>query len=224
MRNFFSWDGPLLRTFDRIGKLIVLSLAWLVCSLPVVTMGYAFTAMYHATVKTVRFDRGYVLPEFFRCLVRTRKQGILCSLLYTGALVLLSLDTYVWYRAGTRQGLSLAFVCGALTVFAALFGIYLFALISRFDYGLKDLFKMAAFLEFKYLHVTFGIGLAVLAGLVCLYLSYWFCLIIPGAVTLIISCMLETILKKIIPDPENGRREWYDEEKKEEQNAFEESI
>lgn len=82
---------------------------------------------------------------------------------------------------------------------------------------------MAAFLEFKYLHVTVGIALVLLASAGCLYLTYWFCLFIPGTATLIISYMVEKIFSKLIPAPEDGESKWYDEEQKEEHDAYEES-
>ena len=47
-RNLFSPDSQLMITMTRITDFIFLSLFWLLCSFPVVTMGASFAALYDA--------------------------------------------------------------------------------------------------------------------------------------------------------------------------------
>jgi len=102
--------------------------------------------------------------------------------------------------------------------------VYLYAMISRFELTLRELFKMAAFLEFKYLHYTVGIFLVLMISGIMLYVLPWFALIVPGIATLLISVMIEKIFMILIPEPDGERQEWYDEQKKEENDAYEESV
>ena len=54
MKGFFSYDSGLFRALDKLGSLFILNMLTLVCSIPIFTIGAAFTAMYYVTMKMVR--------------------------------------------------------------------------------------------------------------------------------------------------------------------------
>ena len=55
MQSFFSGENFFFRATGRILDLVVLSLLWLVCSLPMVTVGPATAALYYSCVKCLRY-------------------------------------------------------------------------------------------------------------------------------------------------------------------------
>ena len=53
-RNLFNPESQLMITMSRITDFIFLSLFWLLCSFPVVTIGASFAALYDASYRTFR--------------------------------------------------------------------------------------------------------------------------------------------------------------------------
>lgn len=224
MKQFFSWDGPLLRFFDQAGKVVIASLLWLLSSVPVVTMGLASTALYYAVVKSIRNDRDYVLSQFYGALRREWKQGLLFGCLYLLAFALLLFDMIAWREEGTKKGLFFCLLCAAAILLLGISAVYVFSLLSRFEMQFKDVLKTAFFLEFRYLPSSIGIGLIL--GAVCglIYISSYTVLFAPGAACFLISFLTEKIYQSITPTPEDGQQQWYDKKSKEENDAYQETV
>ena len=49
--RFFDLDNVVWRTIDKIGKIFLLNLLWLICSLPVFTIGASTTALIYTSMK-----------------------------------------------------------------------------------------------------------------------------------------------------------------------------
>lgn len=60
----FSIEGPLWRALNLIADVIILHFLWLVCSLPLVTIGASTTALYYAMMKRIRTNEGHVTSNF----------------------------------------------------------------------------------------------------------------------------------------------------------------
>ncbi len=197
---------------------MIVSFVWLIACIPVVTVGLATIAMYYSVVKVVRYERGYVLTEFLSALKREWKQGILFSILYIAAYALLYLDYLVWDTYESAQGLILSCVCIVIVVIVTATACYLFPLLSRFELSFRDTVKMTAFLAFRYLPTTVVLLLIVAASVIMVSANYAFILFVPGVAAMLSSVLLEKIFRRLTPEPEEGQRQWYDGEDKEEQN------
>ena len=53
LKSFFDPNGAFARGMERVWSLIVLNVLWLVCSLPVVTMGASCAALYQVLGKLI---------------------------------------------------------------------------------------------------------------------------------------------------------------------------
>ena len=58
MNDFFDLDAPLFRFLTRVADMVILSLLWLIGSLPLFTLGISSTALYYAVNKSLIEDRG----------------------------------------------------------------------------------------------------------------------------------------------------------------------
>ena len=58
MRNFLRYDGPLGRFLNSVADMVLLNLLWLLCSLPVVTIGASTVALYTVTLRYPEDDSG----------------------------------------------------------------------------------------------------------------------------------------------------------------------
>ena len=88
MGHFFSSEGPLMTYLIKIRDWMFLSVLWLVCSIPVITVGVSTTALYYVTLKMAKNEEVPVFKSFFKSFKDNLKQGILLTLivLIVGAL------------------------------------------------------------------------------------------------------------------------------------------
>ena len=92
--KFFSWDGRFMGILNGFGELIMLSVVFLVCCIPIVTIGPAVTSLYYAVIKSVRRGRGTPLGEFFSSMKRTMGKGILITV----EIIAVGAALYIGYR------------------------------------------------------------------------------------------------------------------------------
>ncbi len=218
-KTMFSWEGSLISFLSQVGKLIVLSILWIVSCIPVVTFGLASTALYYTVVKVVRHDRGYVFGEFFGALRREWRQGIAFSLIYLMGFVILYLDFMVWSEQPKLSALIFSIVCIVIAALWSVSACYVFSLISRFEMSFVDVIKTAWFLMFRYLPTSVGLLLILFLSVECVFASIYFLPIVPGVAAFCMSFLVERIFVKMIPEPEEGEEQWFDDYNEEEEDA-----
>ena len=59
MRRLLDIDNPVMRLIIKLFDCMILSVLWVVFSLPVITMGAASTALYAAVYHHIRKDESY---------------------------------------------------------------------------------------------------------------------------------------------------------------------
>ena len=74
MANLFNYDGKLMRALQKIAESLLLSLLWLLFSIPVFTIGAASAALYYTTKKSLINNQGYG-RHLSRTLSRQRRYG-----------------------------------------------------------------------------------------------------------------------------------------------------
>ncbi len=209
--TFFAWDGPLLGFLGRLGNIILVTLLWLLCCLPVVTIVPATTSFYYAMVKSVRRERGYPAREFFASMKRTLLPGVAESaalLLWTGICL-------YGRRYQILQGnLRMERIYEALLLLTALLLPVFLAVNSRFSWRLPELLKASVFLGIRYLHLSLLLlaGAALTAWLLADVLPIVCILILPGVWCYAATYPAEIMLRKITPAPPEGTDAWYLEE------------
>ena len=67
--HFLRIDGPVFRFLETIANLLLLNLLFVICCIPVVTIGPALTATYYVALKIVRQEE----TGIFQDLVRTKR-------------------------------------------------------------------------------------------------------------------------------------------------------
>lgn len=132
-KDIFMPENPVNHFLTRIFDLLVLSVLWLVCSIPVITIGASTAALYTMTLKWMMGEELPVVKGFFRAFRANLKQGIFMSLVFLLAMGLLFADFHL-LGAGTMAGSSLMYgFCIVLLVgVLAVFG-YAFPLMAKFE-------------------------------------------------------------------------------------------
>ena len=117
--HFLSVDGKFIQFMTKTGQIIILNILWLLCCLPVFTIGAATTSFYYAMVKNIRHDRGYPVTEFFSSFKRTFWSGSIITViagLWIGLLIYLRIVALSW---NTESGILLSRTYIALMVVTA---------------------------------------------------------------------------------------------------------
>lgn len=204
MGNLFNPDTLLWRWCSRILDIMVLSLFWLLCSLPVVTVGAASTALYDAAVHGVRREEARAYARFFRTFRREMKTAVPAALLWGAALAVL-----LW--CGQQIGvviqdpgpvLAATAVLAALLLFVLGTVSWLFPLLSRFTFSFGALNRTAG--QFFIAHLPSSVLLALL-----LMVSTWTCVrfwfpvfFVPCTEALLASFLVERAFRKHMPPEE----------------------
>ena len=86
-RSIFRPYGLVWTILNTVTVILGLSLLWLLCSLPIVTVGPATTALYDAAVRGIRYKEAGVYRRFFKTFRAEWKTGIPVTLLWGAVLV-----------------------------------------------------------------------------------------------------------------------------------------
>lgn len=108
----FNPENRFWMFMDKVMDAMIISLLWLVCSLPVVTMGAATTAVYQFTLHQVRDEEGYVWKSFFKAFRQNFRQATALWLGGLAAGAFLAADIYFCMRIPIPGTLRMALMIG----------------------------------------------------------------------------------------------------------------
>lgn len=95
---FGSIDNKFSRYTTTFMYVLWLSLLWLVCSLPLVTIGASTTALCSVTLKLARNEEGYITQSFFKAFRQNLAQATGLWLIWLAVAVVFAGDAYFFTR------------------------------------------------------------------------------------------------------------------------------
>ena len=96
MAEFFNLDNPIWRFMGKVFDMMVLTVLWVVTSLPVFTIGASTTALYYAGMKLAKDQEGYVVKDFFHSFRENFRKNIGWTILMiTTTTCLLAIGVFV---------------------------------------------------------------------------------------------------------------------------------
>lgn len=212
MNSFFNMDNPVMRFLGKTFDVMILCLLWAVFSIPLITIGASTTALYYATVKVIRRDRGYLFKEFWKSFKMNFLQATICWLLVVGGAALFLMNLKFASGIEGDMGTLLMLVYGFLGILVIGCGVYVFPVLSRFSMKTIQLIKTCVFLFFKYIPKSILLLLITVATALLLYIMPGAIFILPASAALLFSLIMEPILKIYTPhveDEEEKKDEWY---------------
>lgn len=192
MKEFWSFDGGYTRIGSKIFDVLLLGILWLICCIPVATIGAASSALYYSVVKCVRSNRGYAAKEFLHGLKVNGKAatvGWLTTLLIAAA-ARWNLSILDRMEATNFTAFLLVLNVAILVVLAGM-NVYFYPVVSRFEGRIGRYIGLSAYLMLRHIGIT-------LLGLLALAMAFVFILrlpllilVLPGPVCLLLSELLE---------------------------------
>lgn len=136
-------DNIVIRILERIFDILLLNLLWVICSIPVFTIGASTTALYSVTLKLVAKEEGYIVKSFLKAFKNNFKQSTIIWMLAMLLGLLLGYDYLIVGRmSGIIKGVMLILL-GVISLLYIIEMIFVFPLIAYFDNTLKNTMKNA---------------------------------------------------------------------------------
>ncbi len=159
--KFFSYESKFSQLLLKICSAAYLNLLWLICSLPIFTIGASTTALYYACLKFIRNEEGYAAVQFFRSFRENFKQATQLWLILLGVGLFLGADGYILYHlrqisegpAAVLWTLVLAVVIAAAVVYVIVLE-YVFPLLASVSNTNTAMLKNSFLIGTHYLFAT----------------------------------------------------------------------
>lgn len=206
-RSFFNPESPFFRFTGRVLDIVVLSVLWLVCSLPIVTIGPASAALYYSCAKCLRHQEPGPYRNFLSAFRQNLKTGIGATVVCLLLAVLLDAG-YLFLVMAAGAGGSVWGVVRIMYLVLLVIPVSMvscaFPLLSRFTYTVGSLLSNSLRLTFRHLPRTVAAG-ALMVTAVILTVLFWYygvMLLTPALCALLSTFLLEPVFRKYTPEEE----------------------
>ena len=209
MHNLFHYENPFIQFLVRVGDLMILNALFILCSLPVVTLGASLTALHRVTQNMLFEQEEPLLKAFFRAFRQNFRQSTLAWLVELVVIVSLVCDVLLvmaYFDGGLAKAMYILVAVLAILV-AGVFS-YLMPLIARYENGMRQQVNNAVVLAIIKLPKTVLLMLLNLLPVILLLISvpvfvqtliFW---VIIGFA--FVSFLTSSILKPVFQQLEKG--------------------
>lgn len=208
VKGFFAYDGPLQTFLSNLIDVFLVTLFWIVFSIPVVTAGAASAAMYDTIRRVLDEERGYLWRTFFNSFKSNFRVATPAWLIHLLIFAVMFIDQLI-ISLGLKQGGAFPVLYYLNMIFMLMVIVweeYTYAYISRFEDRSMHSLKNGILLMLG----NFGWSLLLMLVLVGAYVlvmrvSPAFLVILPAIVCWINVKIIERVFKKLIPDRQNPK-------------------
>ena len=164
--KFFSADGKFYKFISSLWDIIKLNFLWLVCSLPIITIGASTIAAFTITLQIVEEKEGYVARSFFKAFKENFKQGMAI-----GPITILFLA--VVYMDFCLSDQTFYLVVGIISAFLfSLALVYTFPLLARYTNTLFKTIRNSMRIALRYMGRTLLMIVLCVGEVVVFRLTY----------------------------------------------------
>ena len=145
-------DNVVIRFLNKVTDLVVLNLLFVLCSLPVITMGASMTAMMSVSLRSVEYGDGYVVKTFFRSFKESWKQATEAWIVNLLLFVMVFLDLQFWSKFIVQNIMTktMLVLSVGLGLFVLMIFLWVYPLISKTKGTLYEQFRNAAAMAIGY--------------------------------------------------------------------------
>jgi uncharacterized membrane protein YesL len=201
LRDLFNPDGPLFFYGEKLFDIMAVSILWVICCIPIVTIGPATSALYNVAVKQVRKNSGSLLHNYFGSFRESLRTGIPLTcivLIYATTMV-----ATIWAINGMTENGSISTANSYLSYLAKMLLLplliilpYLAPIMSRFSIGIGTILKLCIVLSLRFLWRTIILLTLITGSAFVLWIFPFSIFIVPGLCALMCSFLIEPALGK----------------------------
>ena len=131
--KIFDLDSPLMNVLNKMADLMWLNILTLICCIPIITAGAAFTSMHYVALKIVRNEESYITRSFFKSFKTNFRQATLIWLMILLIAAVLGGDYYIITNSGIQFSSVLVVLIMAAAVLVICTALYVFPVLAKFD-------------------------------------------------------------------------------------------
>jgi len=206
MRDFFSLDGAFSKYGNFLADTIILSLLWILFSLPIITIGASTTAMFFVSTRRLADREGYISSDFWMAFKSNFGKATKLWLLVLVLAIIIVTNIRNIEVMGNAAGFMLT-AQYVLLFILAIHSVFSFPMIARFDMGLVQVMKSSFYMSVRHL----------LTSVVCVLMAYVLILLIltampviffaaPGIYGMGAAYMIMRVFKKYRPEMDRDPR------------------
>lgn len=197
MSKFFSYDSLVWRFMGRIADSFILTLLFILTSLPIFTIGTSFTTVYYITLKMADNTEGHIILMYFKFFKKIFAESTKYSLLMILIGAFLAGDILIclhFKNASTTFFMASFFFIGIVYLMLM---TYFFPVMARMDGTLIDYMKISFFMSIKYFSWTILLLVIPLCIIVVGLFIFWPLLFFSiGMIAYLQSLIFHQIFKK----------------------------
>lgn len=158
--NLLNEDNIIHIFLNKLGDIIVANLLFLVCCIPIITIGPALTALYHCMLRTVKGNNNGTTKTFFRTFKENFRQSLIVWLGLLAVGFILFLNIRFLQNTASVVSKPLFYVSLGIAGLVIILALYIFPVIAAFANTTVNLLKNAY--VFAFLHFPSTLAIAVI--------------------------------------------------------------
>lgn len=199
--KIFSIDNPIWKYAGRMFDAVWLTILWAVFSIPVITMGASFSALFSVAMKIIRDEEGNTLKQFIEAFKENFKKSTIVWMVTLCLVGILGMNMWFYYQMGTFFAKAFLMVLAVITYMALMILHYEFAVIARFENSIKNLTAIAFMLSVKNFGWTFlMVTITVCILVIGIFVFAPLLMAGAGAAALVDAWMLNHIFEQFIEE------------------------
>lgn len=211
MGRLFQPDSPVMRFLTAVADLIALNLLWLICCIPVITIGPSCTAMCYVARKIAEKEAPSVMNTFFRAFRANLKQSLIVFLILLAPIVLVGVYLLMAVSGGLDHLPLVKYLSYLAIIIIGFVCSYVYPLIAYFDNTVGNTLKNAILLPFANPFLALVVTALNMLPILTLLINYelmirisFFCLAIGCSLTAVVNAkLLGRFFQRLAPPEES---------------------
>jgi uncharacterized membrane protein YesL len=204
--NIFSYNSPFGRFMMRLVDVIFLSLLTLICCLPIVTIGAAFSALFYVLLKIVRGTDAGIARDYFKGFKDNFFKGTILWGVMAVIIAVLYMDFYLLSQVAMDYSDLVRILLLLMSVLFLMVGSYIFPMQAQFENTVWGTMKKSFLVSIMNLPKSFLLLLIMASPIVILLLFpetiYFLPFLCIAAIPYLQTQILVPIFDKYMPaDP-----------------------
>lgn len=149
--KFLGFNSPFHNFMGRIFDLVLLHLLWVICSLPVITIGASTSALFTVTLKMVKNEEAYIVNSFWSAFKANFKQSTRLWGISAAIFVWLLLIMRICMKGNAQALKLLGIPNAALLIMTVLALVYVFPIQAKYENTVGNILKNSVICSLRYL-------------------------------------------------------------------------
>lgn len=203
-----KFNSPFMDFMNTTAQFIALNFCFLICCIPIITIGPAIAAMYQVLLRESRGEHGYLIKKYWQHFLKMFWQGLFTFIFFAVIIAFMVFGAAFWLHMNDHLSLVVTIVI-AIVASVVLSGMmYSFPLMARFDNTFRQTIKNAFCIALTNMKTTF-ILLALhitVAGLFYLFQGFKVFMLLIGFAffTYVFSFIFTKLFRKYEPAEEEA--------------------